>query len=133
MRGTSNKNAWIWVAVAAITLTALSRTDVELLNAKAGANSVLAFLIKSQSQATAHPTASHYPERVANRGSRSVSEFSSVGTLSSMLSVFFVGLIAPLVVASFAFVGPAGRVPSSPLLCASFDRPPPQFGFAVSA
>jgi hypothetical protein len=127
MRGTGNRNAWMWVAIAAMTFAALSRTEADLLNTKAGAHPVLAFLIKSQSTtASANPAASLHLSRMAGRTSRSASQAAGIYASASMLPVFFVGLLVPLTLFCVAFSRSSGRTPCAPSLAASFQRPPPQ-------
>lgn len=126
MRVASNRNAWIWVAIAAITFATLSRTEAGLQNAKAYANPVLEFLIKSQANPTlANPAASHLFPRIPNRRSLSASAPSSMAGWNAVLPIFFVGLLTPLALLSISFLEPVGRIPASPQLSAFSARPPP--------
>jgi hypothetical protein len=129
MRGTSNRTACIWVAIAAITLAALSPAEARLLGAKARSNPVLEFLIKSHSRSGAANSAALliFP-RMANRSAVSTSSASAVSLASTMLPVFFVGLLAPLALLSVALARTSQNVPAAPLLAFSFQRPPPRLG-----
>jgi hypothetical protein len=126
MRGMANRNAWIWLTVAAITLATLSRTEAGLLNAKAFANPVLEFLTKGQSHSVAaSPVAAHLFPRASSRRNHGFT-VSSIGAWNSMLPVFFVGLLTPLVLLSVSFFQSFDLAHCEPLLSVSFQRPPPQ-------
>jgi len=126
MRGTANRSAWIWVAIAAITLTALNGAEAGLPGARAGAHPTLERLIRLQNQSAASVAGSARAFVVA-KGRRAQS-WASSGILGGGISaqpVEFVGLLTPLALFSIAFFWSFGRAPSAPLLCASFQRPPP--------
>jgi hypothetical protein len=123
--GTRNKNAWIWVAIAAITLASASRAEAGLQSAKAYAHPVLAFLAKSQSPA-ANPAIPRFVQRGSVRPSHSIFRNPGSGTWTAILPVFFIGLVSPLSLLSAASVRCLGQTPAVPLLPASFERPPPR-------
>lgn len=135
MRGTANRSAWIWVAIAAITLTALNGAESGLPGAKVNAHPVLERLIRLQNQSAAATGSAH--AFIAGRGRRPQSRSSrywSSRAWSSTLSlqgslagqpVEFVGLLTPLALVSIAFGRPVGPAPSAPLLWALSQRPPP--------
>lgn len=124
MTGTRNKNAWIWVAIAAITLASASRAEAGLQSAKAYAHPVLAFLAKSQSP-IANPMVPRSVQRVSGRSINSIYRNAGSGTWTAILPVFFVGLVSPLSLLSAASIRCLDRTPAAPLLPASFERPPP--------
>lgn len=109
--------AWIWVAVAAITLASLARAQSGIEYARAYATPVMKFLAASQLA----------DSDVSSPAHRTVSS-SQTGTSAltlELLPVFFVGLIAPLdlLSARSAFrIEFALLAPDLPYL---FQRPPP--------
>jgi hypothetical protein len=125
MTGPRNKNAWIWVAIAAITLASASRAEAGLQSAKAYAHPVLAFLAKSQSP-VANPAAPRFAQRGSVRPAHSIFRNAGSGTWTAILPVFFIGLVSPLSLLSAASVQCLGKTLASPLLPASFQRPPPR-------
>ena len=127
MTGNRSKDAWIWVAIAAISLASLARAQSGIENARAYADPVIKFFAAGQhadTDASAH----------ANRAtSRSQDGASGIGF--NLLPVFFVGLVSPLVLESFRAYFRRQRVPSRAVSCrslpASASRPlrverPPQ-------
>lgn len=119
MTGNRNKNAWLWVAIAAISLASVSRAEAGLQSAKAYAHPVLQFLA-SHSQ---HPVARQSPPRFAQRGY--LFRDSGSGTWMAVLPVQFVGLVSPLSQFSSLCARYPGHTSAAPLLPASFQRPPP--------
>ncbi len=117
MTGNRSKDAWIWVAIAAISLASLARVQSGVENARAYADPVIKFIAAAQhadSDALAH----------ANRPiSRSQDGASGIGF--NLLAVCFVGLLAPLVLESFRAYFRRQRVPAPPFLVDLFQRPPP--------
>ncbi len=124
MTGLRNKNAWLWVAIAAISLASVSRAEAGLQSAKAYAHPVLQFLAASHSQ---HSIAKPAIPRFAQRGSNVGSIFrdAGTGTWMAILPVFFIGLIAPLSLLAANSARYRGQAPAAPLLPSSFQRPPP--------
>ena len=127
MTGTRNRSAWIWVAIAAITLASASRAEAGLQSAKACAHPVLAFLAKSQGQyPVAKPGVTRFVQRVSGRPINSMFRDAGSGTWMAILPVWFIGLVSPLSLLSAASIHRPGRTPAAPLLPASFQRPPPR-------
>lgn len=126
MPGSRNKNAWVWVAIAAIAFTSAARAETGRQSAKAFTHPVLEFLARSQSQ---NPAAHSGVLRFTNPGSRrqsaSVLRNAASGALIAILPVFFIGLVSPLALASVGSTRSQGRAPAPPLLSALFQRPPP--------
>jgi hypothetical protein len=119
MTGSRNKNAWIWVAIAAISLASVSRTIGGLESARAYANPVLHFLVKNHAASVAAKSgALHFAQRgTFFRDART-------GAWIAFLPVCFVGLV-PLSLVSARFNRASRFLPASPLLAVSFQRPPP--------
>lgn len=121
-----NRNAWIWVAFAAITLASVARAEAGLQSAKAYANPVFEFLAGSHA---AQPAFLHGGTRAAQQGNAGQARPNSRDTVSSawlaMLPVFFVGVVSPLNLLSPGSVLCLGGRPSTPLLPGCFQRPPP--------
>ncbi len=121
-----NKNAWMWVAIAAVAFTSVAHAEAGLQSAKTYAHPVLEFLARSQSQNHAELSG---VLRFAHRGSRrqanSMLRSDGSGFLFAMLPVFFIGLVSPLALVSAGSLRCLGRAPAVPLLSALFQRPPP--------
>jgi hypothetical protein len=119
MTGNRSKDAWIWVAIAAISLASLARVQSGVENARAYADPVIKFFAaghQADAGALAH----------ANRATaRSQDGTSGIGF--NLLAVCFVGLLAPLVLESFRAYFRRQRVPAPPFLADLFQRPPPVF------
>jgi hypothetical protein len=117
MPGSRSKDAWIWVAVAAITLGSLARAQAGIENARAYASPVIKFLAGSPmpepaGSASTHRTASPAPNHF-------------FGTILELLPVFFVGLVAPFSVQSVRWPQSSGPALSAPNPPGFFPRPPP--------
>ena len=125
MTGSRNKSAWIWVAIAAITLASASRAEAGLQSAKAYAHPVLAFLAKSQSP-IANPAATRFVHRWSGRPINPIFPNADSGTWTAILPVFFIGLISPFSLLVTASIRCLDRAPMAPLLPALFSRPPPR-------
>lgn len=117
MTGSRSKGAWIWVAMAAISLASVARVQSGVENARAYADPVIKFFATSQ-QADSDATA-----KAHRAGLPSQTGGSDLGL--NLLPIFFVGLVAPLEIASFRSRFRLQRVPSAPALPALFQRPPP--------
>ncbi len=119
MTGNRSRGAWVWVAVAAISLASLARAQSGIENARAYATPFIAFFSSTH---MAEPSASASTQLPASTLRGDV--FSNV---LNLLPVFFVGLVAPL---SLWTTRPAlcvgGAIPAldQPSL---FQRPPPSF------
>ena len=122
-----NKNAWMWVAIAAVAFTSVAHAETGLQNAKAYTHPVLEFLARSQSQ---NPTAFSGVLRFGHPGSRrhanSMLRNAGSRTLIAMLPVLFIGLVSPLTLLSVPSRRCLGHAPVAPLLSALFQRPPPR-------
>ena len=126
MTGTRNKHAWIWVAIAAISLASVSRAEAGLDTARAYANPVLHFLVKSHSASVAAKSgAARYAQRGSMRGifGRGIFRDARTGAWVAFLPVCFVGLV----LLSFPATAPVRPVQATaaPQLPALFQRPPP--------
>lgn len=122
MTGSRNKYAWIWVAIAAISLASVSRAEVGSDGTRAYANPVLHFLVKSygaSAVANSGPTV-----RFAQHGS--ILRDARSGTWIALLPVCFVGFVA-LNLRSARPVRALRPISAAPLLAALFQRPPPVF------
>ena len=116
MLANRSKDAWILVAIAAITLSSLARAQAGIENARAYASPVVKFLAGSPLTDTA----------VSNSADRNVSAASNyLGTALDMLPVLFVGLVSPLGLQSVRSLHAVGRALPAPNLSALFQRPPP--------
>lgn len=126
MNGTRNGSAWIWVAIAAVAFASVARAEAGLQSAKAYAHPVLEFLAKNQSQyPIARPGVSRFAQLASRRRVHSVSRDTGVGEWMAILPVLFIGLVSPLTLLETGSIRWLGGVPSSPLVPASFQRPPP--------
>jgi hypothetical protein len=122
MTGSRNKYAWIWVAVTAISLASVSRTAARIDGARANANPVLHFLVKSHS--TSVVAKSSPGMRLAQR--RSIFRDAQSGTWIAFLPVYFVGLLT-LSSLSAPSVRALVPLPAAPPSATAFQRPPPVF------
>lgn len=132
MSASRHRNAWIWLAVAAMAVATLARAQAGIQVASAYANPVIEFLVGHQG-AGAHAAigAPRRFERRSLRQSNAALLFGSAqhgadsGAWEAILPVLFIGLVTPLNLISSRSVLSLGRVPSAPLLPFSFQRPPP--------
>ena len=121
MTGSRNKYAWIWVAIAAISLASVSRSGAGPDGARTFAKPVLHFLVKS-----------HSTSAVAKSGAARFAQCGSLfrdarsGAWMAFLPVYFVGLV-PLSLFSARFIRAQRPLPAMPLLAALLQRPPPVF------
>lgn len=124
------KNAWIWLAVAAMAVASLARVQAGIESATAYANPVFEFL-------AGHPAdgalaATSVPRLLANgsaRQAKGLSHGADPGAWMAILPVLFVGLVAPLNLLSPRAMLCLGRRPAAPALPFSFQRPPPSLLF----
>jgi len=121
-----NRNAWMWLAVAAMAVVSLARVE-GVGNATVCTNPVLAFLAGQQNVASL--SAGGGPQIVKAGSTGKVSGVylhdAGSGAWTAMLPVLFVGLLAPLSLFSCKSMLSLGRTPSAPALPCSFQRPPP--------
>jgi hypothetical protein len=117
MMGNRRKGAWTWVAMAAISLASLACVQSSVKNARHYADPVIKFFAAVQ-QADADASV---------RAHRATSRTQAGATGINLLTVFFVGLVAPLVLESFRARFFLQQPPSAPVLAKLFQRPPPVF------
>ena len=117
-RNRSN-GAWIWVAMAAISFASLARVQSGVENARTYADPVIKFF------AAAHQVEVDASARLNRATSRS--QTGASGIAIDLLAVFFVGLVAPLVLQSLRALLCLERVPALPIYRDLFQRPPPVF------
>jgi hypothetical protein len=123
MTAIRHRNAWIWVAVAAMSIAFVARAQSGMHNARAYTNPVFEFLAAHQIE---RPDAAIGFQRFQHsRSTRGNRHSADSNTLAAMLPVLFVGLVSPLNVLSPKAVLCIGRAPASPALPVSFQRPPP--------
>ncbi|HLY39698.1 MAG TPA: hypothetical protein VKR52_00745 [Terracidiphilus sp.] len=123
MTGNRQRNAWVWLAVAAISVATLARAQAGAPNAPFYSNPVLQFL---SSHANADRLAATGVQASAHE-TRNLSRGISYGPLLAMLPVFFIGLVAPLNLVSAQAVLCLGHRFSAPAPPFLFQRPPPLF------
>jgi len=126
MPWTRNRNAWMWVAIAAVAFTSVARAESRQQNVKAFAHPVLELLARSHAQ---NPAALSGVSRFAHLSSRlqarTMLRDAGSGALIAILPVLFIGLVAPGTLVSLASIRCLARAPAVPLLSALFQRPPP--------
>jgi hypothetical protein len=123
---THNRNAWMWLAIAAVAFTSVAHAETGRQSPKGYAHPVFEFLVRSQTQNSGALSGAF-----ANPGSRtqanSYFRSSGSGPLIAMLPVLFIGLVSPLGLQTVAANRSFGRAPAAPLLPVLFQRPPPAF------
>ena len=117
MRANRSKDAWILVAIAAITLASLARAEAGIENARAYASPVIKFLAGSSLTDTAESAST-------DRAVSSVPRY-IFGTALHLLPVLFIGLVSPLGLQSVRSLHALGRAVPAPNLSVLFQRPPP--------
>jgi hypothetical protein len=122
MTATRHRNAWIWLAVAAMSIAVVARAQSGMQNVRAYSGPVLEFLAAHSGELTA--PANGVQRYLHPRSTRAAVQAHS-NPLAAMLPVLFVGLVSPLNVLSPRSVLCIGRAPAAPLLPFSFQRPPP--------
>ncbi len=121
MTQTSNRRAWIWLALAAVVLVSTARAQAGIQPVRSYAHSVMAYLAASQNEAAA------LQQRATRRAATAAARGYQTGSaqLLALLPVFFVGLMAILLQ---PVCGPSlclGRPAAVPALPFRFQRPPP--------
>jgi hypothetical protein len=125
MSSARNRNAWMWLAIAAVAFTSVARAEAGLQSSKGYTHPVLEFLARSQSQNSgAHSAALRFVNSGSRHQASSLSGHSGSRGLIAMLPVLVIGLVSPLTL-SIASIRCLGRAPAQPLLSALFQRPPP--------
>lgn len=123
MTANRHKNAWIWLAVAAIAMATLARAEAGLPKTGALTHPVLEFLSAHTSGDGFATVSRHHGSRLA--GLRHDSQNSAAGAWTVLLPIFFIGLIAPLNLISARAALSLEITPSAPALPFLFQRPPP--------
>ena len=119
MTGNRQKGAWIWVAVAAISLASIARAQSGIETARAYATPLMAFIAAHQDSESSALASAHRASSPSQGGDR--------GMGLGLLPVFFVGLISPLSLLSSRSALSLGRAFPMPALTVLFQRPPPNF------
>ena len=117
MKANRSKGAWIWVAMAAISLVSLPRVQSGVENARAYADPVIKFF------AAAHQADADASVRSHRAVSKTQTGASGIGL--DLMAMFFVGLVAPLVLQPFRTLFCLQRPSAIPILANLFQRPPP--------
>jgi len=120
MKAAKHRNAWIWLAVAAMSIAVVARAQSGMHNARAYTTPVLQFLAAHSADQV---PAAHALNRRASRANRHGAD---TAAWAAMLPIFFVGLVSPLNLLSPHPLDSDSRIPSAPAYPSSFQRPPPQ-------
>lgn len=123
MTTAKHRNAWIWLAVVAMSIAVSAQAQSGVRNARAYATPVLQFLAAHSLDQQVAADAQRLLHRRSARADRNGSD---TGVLAAMLPVFFVGLVSPLNLVSPCGRHSISRAPAAPALPSSFQRPPPQ-------
>ncbi len=126
MTSTRRRNAWMWLAVAAMAVVSLARIEAAGNNS-VYTNSVLAFLAGQQNGASVSAAGSPQIVKIgsARNGSGMYLHDASSGAWMAVLPILFVGLVSPLSLISPRSILSLGRTPARPELLKRFQRPPP--------
>lgn len=116
MLANRSKDAWILVAIAAITLSSLACAQAGIENARAYASPIIKFFAGS-------PLTEAVVSKSADRNVSSVSNY--LGMALDLFPVLFVGLVSPLGLQSVRWLNAVGRALPAPNLSVLFQRPPP--------
>ena len=117
MLANRSKDAWILVAIAAITLASLARAEAGIENARAYASPVIKFLAGSSLTESA---VSASTDRTVSSVPRYI-----FGTALDLLPVWFIGLVSTVGLRSVRSLRTLGRAVPAPNLTVLFQRPPP--------
>ena len=118
------RSAWIWLAVAALSIAVAAQAQSGMQSSRAYATPVIKFLA---AHAADQPSAAIAVQRLLNRSSARADRHSTeTSAWTAMLPVLFVGLVSPLNLVSLPSPDATGHVPAAPALPSSFQRPPPQ-------
>ena len=118
MTGNRLKGAWIWVAMAAISIASLARVQSGVENARAYADPVIKFIAAAQHADAEASVRAHRAGSPVRAGGRDLG--------LDLLPIFFVGLVAPLALESFRVRPWLQWAPSAPSISSLFQRPPPE-------
>jgi hypothetical protein len=115
--GNRSKSAWIWVSMVAITLVSVVRTQSGIEHARTYSAPVATFFSGSRLLDSGISASAHRPVVSSQLGIS--------GIAFDLLTIFFVGLIAPLNLLSPQSLLCLGRALPAPDLPHLFQRPPP--------
>lgn len=126
MTATRYRNACIWLTIAALAIASLARLQAGVEHARTYTAPVLEFLAAQQAAAGSPAAHEFHPGAGHQTRHRRLAFLHDSGSTAwaPMLPVLFIGLIVPLCILSAPSSLRAG-IPSTPLLPASFQRPPP--------
>jgi hypothetical protein len=120
MTTTRHRNAWIWVAIAALSI-AVAQSGIQ--SARAYTHPVFEFIA---AHSIDQPEAANAVQRfLHSRGARADRHSATSSQWAAMLPVQFVGVVSPLNLVSpksFLCIGCATAAPALPF---SYQRPPP--------
>ena len=127
MTATRYRNAWMWLAVAAMAVASLARVESSIGNGPVYTNPMLAFLAGQQNAASAVvASAPQYAHLGSTRRASAVFLHPAAsGAWTAILPVLFVGLVSPLSLISSSFLLSLSRRLPAPALPSLFQRPPP--------
>jgi hypothetical protein len=117
------RNAWIWIAIAALTVTTCARAQAGFHAASACTSPVFEFLAGQQNAATL--AAAHNGRPVSSHAGKLTAHGVDLGAWQALFPVQFVGLVAPMSLLPARSFLPPDRTPSAPALPAKSQRPPP--------
>ena len=124
MTAAKYRNAWIWLAVAALSIAVAAQAQTGAQGGRAYTTPVIKFLA---AHAVDQPAAASAVQRLLHRrGAQAGRHGSDSSAWAAMLPVFFVGLVSPLNLLSPRAVNSSDWLPVAPTLPSSFQRPPPQ-------
>ncbi len=120
MTQTSNRRAWIWLALAAAVLVSTARVQAGIEPVRSYAHSVMAYLAASQNEAAA------IQQKAIRRAASAVhGDQPGSAQLLALLPVFFVGLMAIFLQRVSRTSLCLARPSAAPVLPFRFQRPPP--------
>jgi hypothetical protein len=127
MMTTRQRNAWLWVAIAALALAYVARAQAGIEHARACTAPVIEFLSAPHTSRLAvnGNTSGISNHEFARPGKLALLHDSGSSVWTPILPVLFIGLLFPLTLLSLGFIVRLGRTPAAPSLPASFQRPPP--------
>ncbi|KAA6461028.1 hypothetical protein DYQ86_12235 [Acidobacteria bacterium AB60] len=117
------RNAWIWLAVAALSIAVAARAQTGVADARACSGPMLKFLA---AHAADQPAAAQAVRLLQGKQLRPSGGRGSTRAAAFMLPVLFVGVVSPLDHAVPQSCHGNERTPHAPTVSSSFQRPPPQ-------
>lgn len=126
MTRTRNRSAWIWVALAALTLASVAQGEPGTTPARGYAHPVLQLLAGGHSaQAASLHGTSRLAQHTRARQADAAAQQTVAGAWLPMLPVLFIGLVSPLTQGARGLILSLRGMPACALLPGSFQRPPP--------